>query len=130
MGSIGMLIFALVVGLIILWTVRSFYTKRREADEQHKENMAKIQQQKAEEAPANSEEAEMYIQLFVIYARDHVAKTGRKISSNRLSPLVTTFREGYYTFMTRGLPDMENPYQQIKSALKKHGLMVDNKTGH
>lgn len=128
MGSIGIIIVVIVVGLIILWTLRSFSQKRKLVDEEHKEKMAKIRETKKSSTELTGE-AELYIGLFVIFAKDHVTNTGKKISSNRLSPLEARFREGYQTFMSRGLPEMEKPYQQIKAALKEAGLMVDTK-GH
>ncbi|QNI21034.1 hypothetical protein [Vibrio phage vB_pir03] len=124
MTSYGYIALALVIGLVALascWTVSK---KRDEVNQQHMENVEEILEKK-KAPPVEMEEADLYIALFTIYARDHVTSTGRKLSSNRLSKLEAAYREGYQVLMGRGLPEMDKPYQRIKAALKSHDLMVE-----
>lgn len=124
MGSYGWIGLAFIVLLAGIFAYRSYKSKLAEVMEEHKEKMAEIKEvtKEVEVATEDTDEASLYIGLFVVYAKDHVAATGKKISSNRLSAIEAKFREGYQTFMSRELPEMEQPYKELKQLFEMLAL--------
>lgn len=124
MGSYGLIILVVVLALVGFFTYRSYKSKMVEVNKEHAEKMQEIE---AKVVDRELDEAELYIGLFIIYARDHVKRTGVKLSSNRLGAIEPKFREGYQILMSRELPKLNQFYKRIKTALKEADLMVDGK---
>lgn len=125
MGNIAYVILAVFILIVGTYIFTEHRKRTRKMLEEHNKKMeSKLQAKEVQYSPLREED--LYLGLFVCYAKNSVKRSGKKISSNRLSPIEKEFRELYLSMMGQ-LPEIQAPYKKLKEALRKEELMVSKK---